>query len=191
MNNGGGSRCAAQIILGLLCVGNRRQIIERSGEYSVGRDALIPPGRSIKHLPQTNPAALHTANLPQTCKSSVGDGVCCPVDGPENHDSFIGDMSGFALQTRQVLRQIQQWHIRQYFGTLKTVPYKITPPRETSAPTAGWLCIIYFRAIPHNSKCRYGERGAADAKPKAQMILDVLSSILATQMLCRSCRSGA
>ena len=31
---------------------------------------------------------------------------------------------------------------------------------------------IYFRAIPHNSKCRYGERGAADAKPKAQIILD-------------------
>ena len=48
-----------------------------------------------------------------------------------------------------------------------------------------------FRAIPHNSKCRYGERGAADAKPKAQIILDVLSSILATQMPCRSCRSGA
>ena len=23
------------------------------------------------------------------------------------------------------------------------------------------------RAIPHHSKCRYGERGAADAKPKA------------------------
>ena len=29
-----------------------------------------------------------------------------------------------------------------------------------------------FMAIPHNSKCRYGERGAADAKPKAQIILD-------------------
>ena len=29
-----------------------------------------------------------------------------------------------------------------------------------------------FWAIPHNSKCRYGERGAADAKPKAQIILD-------------------
>ena len=27
-------------------------------------------------------------------------------------------------------------------------------------------------AIPHNSKRRYGERGAADAKPKAQIILD-------------------
>ena len=41
-------------------------------------------------------------------------------------------------------------------------------------------------AIPHNSKCRYGERGAAAAKPKAQIILDVLSSILATQMPCRT-----
>ena len=78
-------------------------------------------------------------------------------------------------------------------------------------------------AIPHNSKCRYGERGAAAAKPKAQIILDAakvsaasggcsepkqgqrsqsargfcpearcgyrnptLSSILATQMPCRS-----
>ena len=30
----------------------------------------------------------------------------------------------------------------------------------------------YDRAIPHNSKCRYGERGAAAAKPKAQIILD-------------------
>ena len=27
-------------------------------------------------------------------------------------------------------------------------------------------------AIPHNSKCRYGERGAVAAKPKAQIILD-------------------
>ena len=30
----------------------------------------------------------------------------------------------------------------------------------------------FSRAIPHSSKCRYGERGAADAKPKAQIILD-------------------
>ena len=43
-----------------------------------------------------------------------------------------------------------------------------------------------LKAIPHNSKCRYGERGAADAKPKAQIILCVLSSILATQMPCRT-----
>ena len=31
---------------------------------------------------------------------------------------------------------------------------------------------LFVRAIPYNSKCRYGERGAADAKPKAQIILD-------------------
>ena len=31
---------------------------------------------------------------------------------------------------------------------------------------------LIFKAIPHNSKCRYGERGAVDAKPKAQIILD-------------------
>ena len=39
---------------------------------------------------------------------------------------------------------------------------------SVSTNTAGF-CI---KAIPHNSKCRYGERGAADAKPKAQIILD-------------------
>ena len=31
---------------------------------------------------------------------------------------------------------------------------------------------VLFKAIPHNSKCRYGERGAAAAKTKAQIILD-------------------
>ena len=29
-----------------------------------------------------------------------------------------------------------------------------------------------LKATPHNSKCRYGERGAADAKPKCSIILD-------------------
>ena len=85
-----------------------------------------------------------------------------------------------------------------------------------------------FGAIPHNSKCRYGERGAADAKPKAQIILDAAKvsaasggnsepkqgqrsqsargfcpearcgtatrhyrAFLATQMPCRSRRSGS
>ena len=82
----------------------------------------------------------------------------------------------------------------------------LSPPR-LPIPTHRLICCLYsilhacqkikiyfaliFTAIPHNSKCRYGERGAADAKPKAQIILDVLSSILATQMPCRSRRSGA
>ena len=39
-------------------------------------------------------------------------------------------------------------------------------------PVRVYLKSRKFRAIPHNSKCRYGERGAADAKPKAQIILD-------------------
>ena len=32
--------------------------------------------------------------------------------------------------------------------------------------------LLRVRAIPHNSKCRYGERGVAAARPKAQIILD-------------------
>ncbi|MFZ2724455.1 MAG: hypothetical protein WAY39_10330 [Gemmiger qucibialis] len=61
----------------------------------------------------------------------------------------------------------------------------------TPCPAAADPNPSILRAIPHNSKCRYGERGAAAARPKAQIILDVLSSILATQMPCRSRRSGA
>ena len=30
---------------------------------------------------------------------------------------------------------------------------------------------MFSKAIPHNYKCRCGERGAADAKPKAQICL--------------------
>ena len=48
-----------------------------------------------------------------------------------------------------------------------------------------------FEATPHNSTCRYGERGVPAAKQKAQIILCVLSSIFATQMVRRSRRSGA
>ena len=48
--------------------------------------------------------------------------------------------------------------------------------RRIATPWIGcavrFCVVLLFRAIPHNSKCRYGERGAADAKPKAQIILD-------------------
>jgi len=43
---------------------------------------------------------------------------------------------------------------------------------ELRLQSAAGFCVAKVRAIPHNSKCRYGERGAADAKPKAQIILD-------------------
>ena len=44
--------------------------------------------------------------------------------------------------------------------------------RARSPDRAGAVRKQKIRAIPHNSKCRYGERGVADAKPKAQIILD-------------------
>ena len=42
-------------------------------------------------------------------------------------------------------------------------------PRALTSLFRGELSL---KAIPHNSKCRYSERGAAAAKPKAQIILD-------------------
>ena len=48
--------------------------------------------------------------------------------------------------------------------------------RRIATPWIGcavrFCVVLLFRAIPHNSKCRYDERGAADARPKAQIILD-------------------
>ena len=44
-------------------------------------------------------------------------------------------------------------------------------------------------AIPHNSKCRYGKRGAADAKPKAQIILESYRAFW--QRRCRAAAAGA
>ena len=46
------------------------------------------------------------------------------------------------------------------------------PERSRPFPTAHVEVAYKHWAIPHNSKCRYGERGAAAAKPKAQIILD-------------------
>ena len=47
----------------------------------------------------------------------------------------------------------------------------ISPHRGESPSQRGPKSRRNFRAISHNSKCRYGERGAAAAKPKAQIIL--------------------
>jgi len=46
------------------------------------------------------------------------------------------------------------------------------------------------RAIPHNSKCRYGERGTTAAKPKAQIILCVYYRAF-WQRRCRAAAAGA
>ena len=44
-------------------------------------------------------------------------------------------------------------------------------------------------AIPHNPKCRYGERGAAAAKPKAQIIL-CAAKVSATSGGCSEPKQG-
>ena len=57
-------------------------------------------------------------------------------------------------------------------------------------PAAGNKCPAFLLwAIPHNSKCRYGERGAADAKPKAQIILESYRAFW--QRRCRAAAAGA
>ena len=48
-------------------------------------------------------------------------------------------------------------------------PSSLHPGIPAHAPS---FSPIIPRAIPHNSKCRYGERGAVAARPKAQIILD-------------------
>ena len=51
------------------------------------------------------------------------------------------------------------------------------------------IITYHLKAIPHNSKCRYGERGAADAKPKAQIILESYRAFW--QRRCRAAATGA
>ena len=53
-----------------------------------------------------------------------------------------------------------------------SLPQKGGPPAAVAVCCKREKCKRILKAIPHNSKCRYGERGAADAKPKAQIILD-------------------
>ena len=53
--------------------------------------------------------------------------------------------------------------------------YNVNPKSDYNTSHSGAQikhCRFAAKAIPHNSKCRYGERGAAAAKPKAQIILD-------------------
>ena len=58
---------------------------------------------------------------------------------------------------------------RFFSAAFPSHPSSLHPGIPAHAPS---FSPIIPRAIPHNSKCRYGERGAAAAKPKAQIILD-------------------
>ena len=60
---------------------------------------------------------------------------------------------------------------RDFFFRYTRIPSLYHKARVINRTLTGTNGKKYW-AIPHNSKCRYGERGAADAKPKAQIILD-------------------
>ena len=82
---------------------------------------------------------------------------------------------------------------------------RILSPSRLPIPTHRLICCLYsilqacqkikiyfaliFTAIPHNSKCRYGERGAAATKPKAQIILESYRAFW--QRRCRAAAAGA
>ena len=53
---------------------------------------------------------------------------------------------------------------------------------EHCAKNAFQIVFFMVKAIPHNSKCRYGERGAAAARPKAQIILDAAKAVSYTHL---------
>ena len=48
----------------------------------------------------------------------------------------------------------------------------LSPPPIPNSTLPPHSYFLTPKAIPHNSKCRYGERGAVAARPKAQIILD-------------------
>ena len=58
---------------------------------------------------------------------------------------------------------------RIFSAAFPSHPSSLHPGIPVHAPS---FSPIIPRAIPHNSKCRYGERGAVAARPKAQIILD-------------------
>ena len=69
-----------------------------------------------------------------------------------------------------LLRAEQSYKLDKANLQLRKIPLLSGPSAKIICPAV--TSVKKFRAIPHNSKCRYGERGAADAKPKAQIILD-------------------
>ena len=98
-------------------------------------------------------------------------------------DSRVFPPGKDTIPENQGLRMLSRQHYRNFTKLLapktRDLFCKCVGAGLCSAPTARFLsspeifpCYLLLKAIPHNSKCRYGERGAAAAKPKAQIILD-------------------
>ena len=75
------------------------------------------------------------------------------------------------LCARQPITPTTLWGLNS--PALQTL-FSVCPSHQKTAGAnrPGCPFLLISKAIPHNSKCRYGERGAAAAKPKAQIILD-------------------
>ena len=154
---------------------------------------ILSPGSKIGHTPRKNPSAPMGAAA--TSRINAYRGWCRT---PVLHQPFAAKKYDTTIYRK--LQVFFQQIVKYFFEKFCILPKFIIPALSGIFLFGG---IIFYRGILYtflrkkqgqyriNSKCQYGERGAAAAKPKAQIILCVLSSILATQMLCRSRRSGA
>ena len=153
---------------------------------------ILSPGSKIGHTPRKNPSAPMGAAA--TSRINAYRGWCRT---PVLHQPFAAKKYDTTIYRK--LQVFFQQIVKYFLKNSAFCRNSLSRPFP-AFPLCGHHLLPWYiihvpaqkaRAIPHNSKCRYGERGAAAAKPKAQIILCVLSSILATQMLCRSRRSGA
>ena len=154
---------------------------------------ILSPGSKIGHTPRKNPSAPMGAAA--TSRINAYRGWCRT---PVLHQPFAAKKYDTTIYRK--LQVFFQQIVKYFLKNSAFCRNSLSRPFPAFPLLGG---IIFYRGILYtflrkkqgqyriNSKCQYGERGAAAAKPKAQIILCVLSSILATQMLCRSRRSGA
>ena len=154
---------------------------------------ILSPGSKIGHTPRKNPSAPMGAAA--TSRINAYRGWCRT---PVLHQPFAAKKYDTTIYRK--LQVFFQQIVKYFLKNSAFCRNSLSRPFPAFPLFGG---IIFYRGILYtflrkkqgqyriNSKCQYGERGAAAAKPKAQIILCVLSSILATQMLCRSRRSGA
>ena len=153
---------------------------------------ILSPGSKIGHTPRKNPSAPMGAAA--TSRINAYRGWCRT---PVLHQPFAAKKYDTTIYRK--LQVFFQQIVKYFLKNSAFCRNSLSRPFP-AFPLWGhhllpWYIYTFLRKKQGqyriNSKCQYGERGAAAAKPKAQIILCVLSSILATQMLCRSRRSGA
>ena len=153
---------------------------------------ILSPGSKIGHTPRKNPSAPMGAAA--TSRINAYRGWCRT---PVLHQPFAAKKYDTTIYRK--LQVFFQQIVKYFLKNSAFCRNSLSRPFPAFFLWGYHLLPWYIIHVPAqkarqyriNSKCQYGERGAAAAKPKAQIILCVLSSILATQMPCRSRRSGA